>query len=277
MSRKINELIKKYNTTRTSIVTVRNIDPTSHTNKDKYLDWLCKMRYVKNEEKGKYYISKDFPASLIPEVGECLTWFNANINGKVPVENRDINSFTDIKTFITKIKELSTPSISEIKKMVRVVLDDDNFKVLVPLTYESSKLYGSGTKWCTTQKQTFKNYTDSVILYYIIDKNTNRKFGLPISMSISTPNRLGFSFYNNEDKCVRYDIIHSIYGDFFNVVIESVLSDFKTYMDKINRDKFYDNVIYELNKLVIKSKSNGYLDEKLFESLIDTIKTKKGE
>lgn len=149
MSRKLRELREKYGTTKRSTALMNRMDPT--TNK-KYIGWMFKVRYVKSKN-AKYRVSSDFPAN---KVNEALTWFDRNLKGKVPVEYRDINKFKTITEFLEKIKDISVLSRKEIKNSVRTVLNDDRFKVVVPLTAESARLYGSGTKWYTTQKRYYE-------------------------------------------------------------------------------------------------------------------------
>lgn len=224
MTKKMIELKEKYGVTERSAELINRMDPTSNK---KYVEWLFKVRYTPIGN-GKYRMSDDFPATKEYDVRQALTWFERNLNGKIPTEFRDINRFKTITEFLDTITTIATPSRSEIKDSVRVVLDNDRFKIIVPLTFESSKLYGSGTKWCTTTKGAYDNYTSSGVLYYIFDKNLNRKFGLHVPDNAGkTPNVSRLSFFNNEDAGLNFNTIKSIYGEGFNVVIESVESDFK--------------------------------------------------
>jgi hypothetical protein len=53
--------------------------------------------------------------------------------------------------------------------------------ILKPKTYEASCYYGSGTKWCTSSKDTkehFRKYTREGELYYFIDKTNSNKIAL---------------------------------------------------------------------------------------------------
>lgn len=223
MSRKLEELKTKYGVSERSALLIGRMDPTTN---QKYVEWLFKVRYV-SLTNGKYRLNADFPASLENTVKETLIWFERNLNGKVPTDFRDINKFKTVNEFLEKVQELMTPSRSEVKNNVRVVFEDDNWKILVPLSFESSKLYGTGTKWCTTQKTYYDNYMRDGLLYYIVDKRINRKFGLPI------PNSRGlkvtfssFTFYNNEDCGLNINQIKLIYGNDFDAIVEKVRVDF---------------------------------------------------
>lgn len=60
------------------------------------------------------------------------------------------------------------------KETLRIV-DTDTTKILFPLTERSAKLYGSGTKWCTTSNVSkfnkFADYAKQGKLYIIILDN----------------------------------------------------------------------------------------------------------
>jgi hypothetical protein len=79
---------------------------------------------------------------------------------------------------------------------------NDNFEVVVPLTFEASKKYGANAKWCTTSKcddTMFNKHNQMGSLAYLIIKNpeisqrlNNTKFGL--YMNKPTENYLGGKF-----------------------------------------------------------------------------------
>ncbi len=276
MSRKLRELRTKYGVSERSASLVNRIDPT--TNK-KYIEWLFKVRYYKTTT-DKYRVNTEFPASMESDVRSALYWYEKNLNGKIPKELRDINKFKTITEFMTKIAEIATPSRADIKNNVRVVLDNDRFKVIVPLSYESSKLYGSGTKWCTTQKSYYKNYTSRGVLYYIVDKTLNRKFGLVINNTNgrSTPNENNFAFFNNEDASVNVRMIKMIYGDNFNPVILAIKTDFvkcmKNMMKKVVLEKAVKNIRETKNELTDYGLNDESVNE-LLERLFNAVNGKK--
>jgi len=242
MSGRVENLRLKYGINATSMTTIKEADPTSNL---KYLPWLLSVRYTKRPSDGKYVVNKEFPVSKIELVKNLLTWFDYNLNGnKIPVEYRNIHTFKSVNKFIEVITEIKKPSISDIKKQIRVVLDDDDFKILVPLTIESSRLYGSNTMWCTTQESHFRNYTSNGFLYYIIDKRTGRKFGCSIKLDCFRPS----TFYNNEDDNISKSQIEKVYGkDFFAKVIDAMKVDYDMELIKIKKKKALDSAIKRLS------------------------------
>jgi len=107
------------------------------------------------------------------------------------IENKDINFYDtleDLESVISSAKEIKSKSEKEYD--AKVFYENNDYKVIVPLTHEASRHYGTGTHWCTatSNPQNFINYTeviknlsaekdtcDTGTLYYIIPKDNNLK------------------------------------------------------------------------------------------------------
>jgi len=268
MSRKLRELKTKYSVNERSANLINRIDPT--TNK-KYVEWLFKVRYVKPTPTSKYRIAGDFPASKEEDIRNALSWFERNSKGKVPAEYRDINKFKTITEFLTKTKEWATPSRKEIRESVKVVFEDERFKVVIPLTFESSRLYGSGTKWCTTQNTYYKSYMKDGTLYYIIDKTINRKFGLSLKDSYGrNPVESRFTFYNNEDRDLNIPTIKKVYGNVFDPVLNAIKKDFSNTLDEKLKKKAINNAIEKVKSIKRDLTNTKAVTETEILSLLDT-------
>jgi len=101
-------------------------------------------------------------------------------------ENKDIElwgkkPWQEFQEFVDKTKEEKTKS--EEKKLQRtegaeLVHDDDEWLVYKILTHEASVLYGSGTKWCITQKNGthWNQYTNrnKNCFYFLISKTKDK-------------------------------------------------------------------------------------------------------
>jgi hypothetical protein len=275
MSRKLRELREKYGTTERSANLMNRMDPTANK---KYVEWLFKVRYIRANRLAKYRVAGDFPATKEEDVKRALAWFERNLNGKVPADFRDINKFKTVTEFLNKINEISTPSRKDIKNSVRVVLDNERFKILAPLTAESARMYGSGTRWCTTQKRYYENYTKSGVLYYIIDKGIDRKFGLVIGDNAGrNPNFNNLNFFNNEDNGVRLANIKMVYGNVFDVVINAIKTDFGVYLNAKLKKKALNDAISRINTTKREFSRNGISDdaiEELFNNALEAIMAK---
>lgn len=121
------------------------------------------------------------------------------------MENNLIHD-TDLTTYdnFSKIQEqlniaYTKKVLKEERSLVDVVFENDEWLAIRPLTFESSKKYGAGTKWCTTSENNphhFYRYSDMGVLIYLYNKLNNRKFGIHFNMEES---KFGIQIYNEVD------------------------------------------------------------------------------
>lgn len=269
---KIDNLILKYRVAKRSADGLNRIDPTSN---GKYLDWLFKMKFVKRKDANgneKYYVSGSFPANLHADVNKILAWMEKNGNNPTfKTEYKDINFFKSVDSLIKTMGPLCVPSKKEIKDQVIKVMEDERWLIVVPKTFDASKMYGMNTKWCTTQKTYFDQYNRTGFLFYIIDKTHNVKFGVPVNTSGNgtTLNVNGLELYNNVDKGLRWSAVMDIYGSetmsklstamssYFRELklesvrkrtLESAIANLKSVKATFARDRVYEND--EANKML---------------------------
>ena len=71
-------------------------------------------------------------------------------------------------------EEIRKDEDKKLKGQRDVIYDGPRWRVVVPKSHKASCAYGSGTKWCTTSKDSsfFQQYTNDAILFYIIDKSS---------------------------------------------------------------------------------------------------------
>jgi hypothetical protein len=245
------------------------MDPTKNK---KYLEWLFKMRYTKNGD--KYVMNKSFPSNIKAKVKEHLTW-RENNSQRMTDDIKDINTFKDIKTFMDKMAEVALPSREDIKKQAKVVFEDDNWKVVIPLTFAASKLYGRNTKWCTTNASYFKQYTDAGKLYYIIDKVHNRKFGMSVTANgkINGNSLDNVHIFNNEDQTLRVSQLKQIYGkdiSWITPIVSEYNHSISDRQIKATLEAAKRNLTSWRNSLKGYGLSNGEAKD-LFKQLVDSI------
>jgi hypothetical protein len=109
-------------------------------------------------------------------------------------------SFDEIKTqtAIADLKNEQNDMSGDIIKLY----DTNEWLVLKPLTFLSSRKYGSNTKWCTTSEHNpdyFLKYSEKGILIYCINKLTGYKVASFYSLKHNDPE---FSFWTQTDKRV---------------------------------------------------------------------------
>ena len=138
---------------------------------------------------------------------------------------------------------------------------NDNFELVVPLTFEASKKYGANAKWCTTSKcddTMFNKHNKMGSLAYLIIKNPeiaqrlgNNKFGL--YMNKPNENYLGGKFPAPSGVMIyddKNDVLTSPYveNEFDKL---DLLSDYykmmRSFLD-YSEDKFSKEYIQELDK-----------------------------
>jgi len=110
----------------------------------------------------------------------------------------------------------------DLEKQVRFIYDDSSeWIVLRPLTFYSSKKYGSSTKWCTTSENSpeyFLRYSKRGVLIYTI----NRITGLKVACFKSLDDEPEFSFWNQQD--TRIDSLES---DLPNHILDIIKNEIK--------------------------------------------------
>jgi len=234
------------------------------TNKAKYLELFCKL--YKNKKiggkKNNVYgtlISKifDIPQSEVDMLTSFSTYIHylitenmsediklfqkfVNLNERGLIEKNDVLTYTSIDELKNEVSKSESRHIEkEMEKQVQKISDDEEWLVLRPLTYESSRKYGSNTKWCTTHNERtyFDKYTKNGILIYFINKKTGVKVAVFRSLKHSDSNSLGgvareFSFWDQKD--VRIDSMESGLPDY----IKSIL------MEEINNNPYTNLEVY---------------------------------
>lgn len=183
-------------------------------------------------------INKDY------NVKEVLEEFNEHCNS-YRIEKNDIGQYSNITDIIEVNKRANFKILENHKEQkVHVVIEDENWLLIKPLTFESSLKYGSSTKWCTAMKNNpdyFYDYSKRGILIYIINKNTLVKVACFIPLdgeknSYSNPLKL----FNEKD--VETD---SFVLNLDNKVMETLMVELKEKISNFSLIKQNYPEIYE--------------------------------
>ena len=95
------------------------------------------------------------------------------------IKKNDISQHKDFGSLSESVKEAEEiVKLKEAEKQTVKLMDTDEYCIVIPLSYEASKIYGAGTKWCTTQERYWNDYVDKYKLIYIIQKKTNKKYAV---------------------------------------------------------------------------------------------------
>jgi hypothetical protein len=149
------------------------IDPTDTYKYSEFLIKILKNWYVNTDI--RYGIGIDLFGE---EQVESLNEFERHCKAK-RVEKNDISQHTDfrsLKVEVEKAKEILR--LKELEKQTKKLFDNDEWLVIIPLSYEASKMYGMETKWCTTQERYWNDYIRKYKLIYVINKITNNKYAI---------------------------------------------------------------------------------------------------
>lgn len=137
------------------------------------------------------------------------------------------NDLTKYKSFEEIANQLSIADIKvqskDLENEVIKLLDTDEWLIVRPLTYYSSKKYGSNTKWCTTSEgnpEYFIKYSSKGVLIYCINKITGYKVASFYSLQKDDPE---FSFWNQKDS--RIDSLDTELTDDIRRLIQEVSKD----------------------------------------------------
>jgi hypothetical protein len=174
------------------------------------------------------------------------------------------NSFDDI------LKELSMAEMiaetKNLEKQVKVVLDNDEWLLVRPLTFISSKKYGSNTKWCTTQENNpeyYVKFASKGVLIYCINKKTGYKVASFYSLDKNDPE---FSFWDQKDK--RIDSLDAEITDDIRLIIRE---ESKSKGAKTNRFLLSDDERNKEDKILKKQGLNTTYDFNYHSQPVETI------
>jgi len=120
-----------------------------------------------------HFIDNNMLMSNIKEFQKFINYNERNL-----VENNDLQSYKSFTQISGSVKRADEKiAQKELEKQIKKIHEDDEWLILIPLTYEASKKYGYNTKWCTASESTseqYKSYTRDGLLIYIIHKGKEK-------------------------------------------------------------------------------------------------------
>jgi len=168
-------------------------DPSGN---NKYLEWLAKamtheptIQSVEDilDEAMQFKSPQEFLMMLVKKFHELLPYMVHVEDGK-KVGTTDLYQykFTDSEMInylgydVAQAKERKEEKEKQkdAKKNSDKIYEDGNWLVVRPKSWQASCVYGAGTKWCTTSKESdshFKRETDRNFLIYVINKSLDSK------------------------------------------------------------------------------------------------------
>ena len=134
------------------------------------------------------------------------------------IEQNDLSRYKSYEDIINAVSVADMKvETKDMENQIVKVFEDDEWLLVRPLTYLSSKKYGSNTKWCTTQSNNteyFIKYSSKGVLIYCINKKSGYKVASFYSLDKGDPE---FSFWNQKD--TRIDSLQTELTDELRKVI----------------------------------------------------------
>lgn len=143
----------------------------------------------------------------------------SELNERGVISQNDLSKY---KSFEEVMNQLSIADMKieskGLENEIIKLLDNEEWLVVRPLTFLSSRKYGSNTKWCTTSEGNpdyFIKYTSKGVLIYCMNKMSGYKVASFYSLDKSDPE---FSFWNQKD--VRIDSLDAEIPDSIRILIQ---------------------------------------------------------
>lgn len=204
------------------------VDPAaSHMSAEQIVNELVKADPTPNRKYLQFIVNRflagNFKLEDVGVVSENIALFD-KVKAKLPVANRDINSFkrmAELYIAVRPFKDQDVVSNRQAKSVVKEagvkkIIDAPAIKIFQVLTEDAAKFYGKGTTWCTAgdNNNQFEHYAANGAIYVIMTEG--RKFQLHVEED---------QFMDEQDEDVEQDDIdllsaHPEYATFLNMLIK---------------------------------------------------------
>jgi len=218
-------------------------------NRDNYLDNIRKKCKNELEDRVLEYIMDVLSETNVTN----LQVFNELLESN-KIKEKDIQeykSFEDVEKAIVDYEENNhEDNIHEYTEIYK----DDRWFIVKPLSYYTAKIYGATTKWCTSSRETpkqFYDYSKDGILLYVIDRVTNKKWA--VHWVIYEGGKEEMSWWDAKDKRVDSIQVEVPFG---------IMNEVKNHLYKENQP----NIKYFSKKSLINLKKSLKLEKKNDES-----------
>jgi len=135
------------------------------------------------------------------EMPKLISTLNTFLKYKDRLEDKDINHYSsEAEVEVAVQGAIKKGSKKEKLYNAELVYEDDEIKVIVPLTHEASRHYGTGTNWCTAtaSPKHFNEYKKKGKLFYILPKDGSEKYAVFAYFKSTTK-----EYFDSKDKPVN--------------------------------------------------------------------------
>mgnify|MGYP001196120059 CR=1 FL=1 len=228
-------------------------------NEENYLDRIRKK--CKNELEDRLV---EYIIDLLSDTNVTNLQVFHELLEKGKIKENDIqkyNSFEDVEKAIVEYEENNHEgNIHEYQEIYK----DDRWYIVKPLSYYTAKIYGASTKWCTSSRETpkqFYEYSKEGILLYVIDRANNKKWA--VHWAIWKGQKEEMSWWDSKDSridSIQVDIPFGIMNEVKNHLYKE---------EKPNITYFSDESLINLKKLLKLEKKNK--ESRQFENLMQDV------
>lgn len=164
---------------------------SSYVNPEVIFSYIVSVDPSRNKQNAQWlltiFLKKKMALEDAFKATEYLTDFE-RAKPHMPLPTRDIMQYPDLTTLYEIVEpykavvsqaETDRQLDAEMAKQAKVVYNDAEYKIVIPLTWEASKYYGRNTQWCTTYRDNpryFNEYTNDGPLYIILKKANNQRW-----------------------------------------------------------------------------------------------------
>lgn len=208
---------------------------TSNVGVDQLIMAVVEFANVENKISQKIFEGVEF--GVLRQLSDGITK-----NPKDIQQYKTFHDFNLVQKIANKYITKNEHKNKIVEEETEVLYDEDDYKVVVPLTHKSSCFWGVETKWCTTSKDNpdyFSNYKNNGTLFYVIDKYRQDESEHPMSkfaVFIPKANTTGkCEIYNRPDIRICEDISIVLPERLSNVLMTYHLSS------GINRNLIFDS------------------------------------
>ena len=158
---------------------------------NKFIDLIAEADPDANKKNTQWLLNLFVKGRLLMEdlgkATEYLTLYQ-RVKAKMPVEQRDLNKYQSLTMLYDAIEPYQEETSAraadraldaEMHKQAKVVFNDADYKIVIPLTQAASCHFGTNTQWCTAATNSwnaFEHYNKDGPLYVILDKKNNRRW-----------------------------------------------------------------------------------------------------
>lgn len=178
------------------------------------------------------------------------------------IEGTDLTKYSSISDLQRAISYANIKAVQKnLEKQVYKEYEDDKWLFVRPLSFESSAVYGSATKWCTTfkrEKEYFFKYFHQGVLVYVINKQNGYKAAMYIEIHTNSTDEV--SFWNSEDS--RVDFLTLEFDDYLIPIFKRIKNERKKNSEFLSNSELM-NIAIECNSLhrLLNSSSENILSE----------------